>query len=162
VKRFHVRVSIDDLDANIRFYSTIFGTPPTVREDGYAKWMIGEPRVDFAISRRGAAPGVDHLGLQVDSDADLKQLRTQAERAQICALDQTPAQCCYARSDEYWITDPQGIAWETFDTLDAIPGWGDDTQKEPAAAETASTCCTPRSAQVAVLIPVKATGGSCC
>jgi catechol 2,3-dioxygenase-like lactoylglutathione lyase family enzyme len=160
MKRFHVHVSVDDLDANVRFYSTVFGSPPTVRKDDYAKWMMEDPRVNFAVSRRGARPGLDHLGLQVESDAELAELRGQVERAEIAALDQSGAACCYAKSDKYWITDPQGIAWETFHTLDSIPVFGEDNHTaQPARTETA--CCTP-AAKLA-RIPVKAAaGGSCC
>jgi catechol 2,3-dioxygenase-like lactoylglutathione lyase family enzyme len=89
MKRFHVHVSVDDLEANVRFYSTVFGAPPTVRKDDYAKWMMEDPRVNFAISRRGAKPGRDHLGVQVESDEELAVLRGQVERAEIAALDQT-------------------------------------------------------------------------
>ena len=160
MKRFHVHVSVDDLETNVRFYSTVFGAPPTVRKDDYAKWMIEDPRVNFAISRRGAKLGLDHLGLQVESDDELAVLRGQVERAEIAALDQTDAACCYAKSDKYWITDPQGIAWETFHTLDAIPVFGEDNRTgQPAQSDTA--CCTP--AAKLVRIPVKAAaGGSCC
>ncbi len=141
MKRFHVHVAVDDLAANIRFYSTVFGTEPAVVKDDYAKWMLEDPRLNFAISSRGARPGVDHLGLQVDSDEALAALREQVERAEIAAVDQQAASCCYAKSNKYWITDPQGIAWETFHSLSSIPVYGADTQ---VAARTAATsCCTP-------------------
>ena len=159
MKRFHVHVSVDDLDSNIRFYSTVFGSPPTVRKDDYAKWMMEDPRVNFAISKRGAKAGLDHLGLQVESDEELAALRGQVEKAEIAALDQTGAACCYAKSDKYWITDPQGIAWETFHTLDSIPMFGDDSRTAPTAQGDAA-CCTPVS--TLARIPVKASGGSCC
>ena len=110
MKRFHVHVAVDDLDANVRFYSKMFGTPPTVLKLDYAKWMLEDPRVNFAISKRGVKPGVDHLGVQVESDAKLHRLREQVAAAEIAALDQSNAECCYARSDKYWITDPQGIS----------------------------------------------------
>jgi len=101
------------------------------------KWMVDDPRINFAISKRGAHIGVDHLGIQVDSDAELTALRQQVAAAEIEALDQPKANCCYARSDKYWTTDPQGIAWETFHTLDSIPIYGDsDKLKE-------SGCCGP-------------------
>jgi catechol 2,3-dioxygenase-like lactoylglutathione lyase family enzyme len=135
MKRFHVHVVVDDLDASIRFYSTVFGASPTVVKPDYAKWMVNEPRVNFAISKRGGAAGIDHLGIQVDSDEELAALREQVTGANIAAQDQPNAECCYARSDKYWTTDPQGIAWETFHTLDAIPVYG-DTNREPARA-----CC---------------------
>ena len=125
MKRFHVHVSVDDLDANIRFYSTVFGMPPTVLKQDYAKWMVDDPRINFAISKRGLKPGVDHLGMQVESEAELTDLRKQVVAAEIPALDQANTACCYARSDKYWITDPQGIAWENFNTLESVPIYGD-------------------------------------
>lgn len=135
MKRFHVHVVVDDLDASIRFYSTVFGAAPAVIQPDYAKWMVEEPRINFAISTRGGAAGIDHLGIQVESDEELAALREQVAGAQIAAQDQSNAECCYARSDKYWTADPQGIAWETFHTLDAIPVYG-ETRPEPARA-----CC---------------------
>jgi hypothetical protein len=122
--------------------------------------MMEDPRLNFAISRRRAKPGLDHLGLQVESDEELAVLRARAERAEITALDQTGAACCYAKSDKYWITDPQGIAWETFHTLESIPVFGEDN-RAAQAAQAATDCCTPVSKLAG--IPVKAAGGgSCC
>lgn len=141
MKRFHVHVAVDDLDANIRFYSTVFGMPPAVVKTDYAKWMLDDPRINFAISRRGLKAGIDHLGVQVESDEELTALRGQVEQAQITALDQPGAACCYARSDKYWITDPQGIAWETFHTLDSIPTYGEDLQATAPSRDGA--CCAP-------------------
>ncbi|MGZ8426677.1 MAG: ArsI/CadI family heavy metal resistance metalloenzyme, partial [Candidatus Binatia bacterium] len=135
MKRFHVHVSVDDLEANVKFYSTVFGAPPTVVKSDYAKWMVDDPRINFAISKRGGAAGIDHLGVQVDSDQELTALREQVAGAQIAALDQPDSECCYARSDKYWTTDPQGIAWETFHTLDAIPVYGDTNRNQTRA------CC---------------------
>lgn len=137
MKRFHVHVAVDDLAANINFYSTIFGSSPSVVKPDYAKWMLEDPRINFAISRRGVKPGLDHLGFQVDSDAELSHLREQVRKAEIAAFDQADAACCYARSDKYWITDPQGIAWETFHSLSEVPVFGVDTAKE------AKACCAP-------------------
>ena len=137
MKRFHVHVSVDDLDASIQFYSTVFGAAPTVVKPDYAKWMVHDPRINFAISQRGSAAGIDHLGIQVESDEQLTALREQVTGAQIVAQDQANADCCYARSDKYWTTDPQGIAWETFHTLDTIPVFGDTHR-----AQTRS-CCDP-------------------
>lgn len=154
MKRFHVHVTVKDLAANIRFYSTAFGMPPTVEKPDYAKWMMDDPRINFAISTHGARPGLDHLGVQVETDAELVALRTQVEKAKVAALDQPNASCCYARSDKYWTTDPQGIAWETFRTLDAIPVFG-ETSREPAEA-AAGACCAPRPTEQA------AKAGACC
>ena len=157
MKRFHVHVAVDDLAANIRFYSTVFGQAPSVVQGDYAKWMLDDPRVNFAISARGAAPGLDHLGLQVDSDAELDVLRAQVTAADIAAVEQSGAACCYAASDKYWTTDPQGIAWETFHTLASIPMFGDAGRPEAngetaaccAPAPAAESCCAPAVAQVA-------------
>ena len=137
MKRFHVHVAVDDLEANVRFYSNVFGTQPTVLKTDYAKWMLEDPRVNFAISKKGLEPGVDHLGVQVESDTELTKLRERVAAAEIAALDQPKAECCYARSDKYWITDPQGIAWETFHTLDSIPLYGVTKTAESVA------CCSP-------------------
>jgi hypothetical protein len=141
MKRFHVHVAVDDLDANVRFYSTVFRAAPTVLKNDYAKWMLDDPRVNFALSKRGLKPGLDHLGVQVDTEEELAALRGQVAQAEIAALDQQNASCCYARSDKYWITDPQGIAWETFHTLGNIPIYGEDTQRAEADA---TACCAPR------------------
>jgi catechol 2,3-dioxygenase-like lactoylglutathione lyase family enzyme len=151
MKRFHVHVSVDDLDANIRFYSTVFGMPPTVLKEDYAKWMADDPRINFAISKRGLKPGVDHLGMQAESEAELTSLRERVAAAETFALDQDNTVCCYARSDKYWINDPQGIAWETFHTLDSVPVYGESLQVKqtascspmPKASQPAnsSTCC---------------------
>jgi len=154
MKRFHVHVAVDDLDANIRFYSTVFGLSPTVVKNDYAKWMLDDPRINFAISKRGLEPGLDHLGMQVDTEEELAALRNQVAQAEIAALDQENASCCYARSDKYWITDPQGIAWETFHTLGNIPVFGEDTQRVEGDK---LACCTPNANQS----PEKA-GAPCC
>jgi catechol 2,3-dioxygenase-like lactoylglutathione lyase family enzyme len=141
MKRFHVHVAVEDLDANIRFYSTVFGFSPTVLKNDYAKWMLDDPRINFAISKRGVKPGLDHLGVQVDTEEELTALRSQVAQAEITVLDQDNASCCYARSDKYWIIDPQGIAWETFHTLDSVPVYGDDTLHQVPSQQAA--CCTP-------------------
>jgi catechol 2,3-dioxygenase-like lactoylglutathione lyase family enzyme len=131
MKRFHVHVSVDDLDANVRFYSRVFGMQPTVLKSDYAKWMVDDPRINFAISKRGLRAGVDHLGIQVESEAELTALREQVTNSEISVLDQRNANCCYAHSDKYWKTDPQGIAWKTFHPLDSIPVYGDAERAEP-------------------------------
>jgi catechol 2,3-dioxygenase-like lactoylglutathione lyase family enzyme len=107
MKRFHVHISVDDLDANVRFYSTVFGEPPTVLKSDYAKWMLEDPRINFAMSKRGLKSGVDHLGLEVESETELASLRQQVAAAEIAALDQPNAECCYARSDKYFTNDPE-------------------------------------------------------
>jgi catechol 2,3-dioxygenase-like lactoylglutathione lyase family enzyme len=138
VKRFHVHVSVGDLEANIRFYSQVFGVPPTVVKDDYAKWMLEDPAVNFAVSRRGAPAGLDHLGIQVESDEELAEVHARMERAGIAARTETGAQCCYARADKHWLVDPQGLAWEAFHTLEAIPVFGADRRRD----EPVSCCGT--------------------
>lgn len=140
MKRFHVHVAVDDLNANIRFYSAVFGAEPSVRKPDYAKWMVEDPRINFAISQRGAKAGLDHLGLQVDTDEELDALRSQVAAAEISRHEQPDAACCYARSDKYWITDPQGIAWETYHTLGEAEIYGADARTE---AGEAAACCAP-------------------
>ncbi|MEO7432663.1 MAG: ArsI/CadI family heavy metal resistance metalloenzyme [Dokdonella sp.] len=140
MKRFHVHVSVNDLARSIRFYSAIFGATPTVVKGDYAKWMLEDPRINFAISERGDTAGVNHLGLQVDGADELTALRRQVSLADIAADEEPAAECCYALSDKYWIEDPQGVAWETFHTLGHIPMFGKDHANPSPAA---SACCTP-------------------
>lgn len=143
MKRFHVHVGVADLDASIRFYSALFGAEPTVRKSDYAKWMVEDPRLNFAISSRGDGRrvGVNHLGLQVDSDAELEALRAQAEQADLAVAAEKGVNCCYAKSNKYWYTDPTGVAWETYHSLGQVEFFGG----QDVAAETKSACCTTAS-----------------
>ena len=159
MKRFHVHVAVDDLEANIRFYSAIFETPPSVAKHDYAKWMIEEPRLNFAISNRGAKTGLDHLGFQVDTNEELGELRQKVADTEIAALDQPQSECCYARSDKYWITDPQGIAWETFRTLDSVPVYGAATRPAALKADAKGACGLPAPETASIQA---ANGGACC
>ena len=139
MKRFHVHIAVEKLDDSIRFYSSLFGVAPTVVQPDYAKWMLEEPRVNFAISQRGHQPGINHLGFQVESDAELKAMRGHLEAADAGLVEQTAAACCYALSDKYWVMDPQGVAWETFHTLDSVPMYGEDSR----TAAMQGACCIP-------------------
>lgn len=159
MKRFHVHLAVDDLDASIRFYSTLFGAEPTVRHPDYAKWMVEDPRLNFAISQRGSQPGLNHLGFQLDSDEELDGMRARLSAADAGLTEERDAHCCYAVSDKYWVTDPQGIAWETYHTLGSIPVFGE--QARPSDEASSSACCMPAPAKVPAQIPVKARG-SCC
>jgi len=152
MKRFHVHVIVKDLADSVQFYSNVFGMPPTVHKPDYVKWMVDDPRINFAISLRGLKPGIDHLGVQVESDAELTALRDQVAAAEIAALDQANSVCCYARSDKYWTTDPQGIAWETFHTLESVPVYGDTLRAESAACCSSAPTVTSQSAK----------SGACC
>lgn len=142
MKRFHVHVAVDDLNANVRFYSAVFGAEPSVLKPDYAKWMMEDLRVNFAISQRGAKTGLDHLGFQVDTDEELSVLRRQVAAAEISRHEQPDATCCYALSDKYWIADPQGIAWETYRTLGKAEIYGADSATK---AGEAAACCPPPS-----------------
>ena len=160
MKRFHIHVAVDDLAANIGFYSGVFGQQPAVVKEHYAKWMLDDPRVNFAISNRGLKAGVDHLGIQVDSDEELAVLRDQVRNADIAARDQPGAACCYANSNKYWITDPQGIAWETYHTLGSIPTFGQDAKQttKTGGSAVANACCAP----VKNAVDSGAARSSCC
>jgi catechol 2,3-dioxygenase-like lactoylglutathione lyase family enzyme len=139
VKRLHVHVAVHDLQQSIRFYSALFAAQPAVKKDDYAKWMLDDPRVNFAISTRATKAGLDHLGIQTDNGAELEDLGSRLAQADVAITAQKGASCCYAKSDKYWTIDPQGIAWESFHTLDAVPMYGEDTRGRPAEAKAA--CC---------------------
>jgi catechol 2,3-dioxygenase-like lactoylglutathione lyase family enzyme len=156
MKRFHVHTHVDDLQASIAFYSKLFGAEPTRTEADYAKWMLEDPRINFAISTRGDKPGIDHLGFQADTEDELAQMKARAEAADMALHDVGATTCCYARSDKHWVTDPQGIAWEHFHTLGDIPVFHEKAQ----AAPEAPACCPPRGKPVG--IPVKSGSSSCC
>jgi len=141
MKRFHVHVAVDDLSQSVRFYAALFGAEPAVRKDDYAKWQLEDPRVNFAISTRGKKAGLDHLGIQAENKSELEELQSRLAQADVSTLAQKDASCCYAKSDKYWTLDPQGVAWESFHTLDSIPVFGADTRSEPRAKSGA--CCAP-------------------
>ena len=140
MKRLHLHVAVPDLAQSIGFYATLFGAQPTVVKDDYAKWMLDDPRVNFAISQRGRAAGVDHVGIQVDSRAELGELAGRLKAAGAQTFDQEATACCYARSDKSWVSDPAGVRWETFFTFGEATAYGED---EPAAAapKASSACC---------------------
>jgi catechol 2,3-dioxygenase-like lactoylglutathione lyase family enzyme len=140
MKRFHVHLAVDDLQANIDFYSRLFGCPPARVEADYAKWMLDDPRLNFALSRRSSKKGLDHLGIQVDPDAELESIHLRLADARLPSEPQKRAACCYAESDKYWTVDPQGIPWEAFRTLSTIPVFGGDTE---IPVRNESACCSP-------------------
>ena len=136
MKRMHLHVSVPHLDQAVAFYRTLFDAEPTVLQADYAKWMLDDPRVNFAISARGGAAGVDHVGVQVDSAAELRALAGRLKAAGAQTFDQEATTCCYARSDKSWVRDPAGVRWETFFTFGEAATYGEDLA-EPAAA----SCC---------------------
>jgi catechol 2,3-dioxygenase-like lactoylglutathione lyase family enzyme len=144
MSRFHVHVAVADLAAGIHFYNALFGSEPSVQKEDYAKWELSDPAVNFAISARGRAPGVDHLGFQAADDAEQEVLAARARAADAAGLAETGTTCCYAVSDKYWATDPAGVAWETFHSLGEAPLFHDP----------ASSCCTPTGGEPSA--------GDCC
>ena len=156
MKRFHVHAHVEDLPASVAFYSKMFAAEPARLEADYAKWMLEDPRINFAISTRGDKPGVNHLGFQTDTEEELAELKARAEAADMTLLDEGNVSCCYARSEKHWVTDPQGIAWEHFHTLGNIPVFSE--KAKPHEVTHAACCATP--AAKAVDIPVKQ--ASCC
>jgi catechol 2,3-dioxygenase-like lactoylglutathione lyase family enzyme len=139
MKRLHVHIAVDDLQKSIGFYSTLFGAKPSVTKPDYAKWMLDDPRVNLAISQRERTAGVDHLGIQTDSDAELRDLAQRLKAAGETTRDQEAASCCYAQSNKAWVDDPSGVKWETFFTFGEATTYGED---EPAAPK-AEACCAP-------------------
>ncbi len=140
MKRLHVHVAVPDLEQSIRFYSTLFNAKPSKIETDYAKWMLDDPRVNFAISQREShAAGVDHIGIQVDSRGELDELSTRLKTAGETTLDQEATSCCYARSDKSWVNDPAGVRWETFYTFGDATTYGEDIE---APQEAAASCCS--------------------
>lgn len=173
MKRLHVHMSVDNLGESIRFYSGMFASPPTVVKADYAKWMLDDPRVNFAISQHGAPTGLNHLGIQVESAAELGEMQDRLEALQPGMEKEEGVACCYAKSDKYWLNDPSGIAWETFHTLDSIPVFGepDKTAGQGEAVAGAGTCCVPLAkprisiaAADSCCVPVaqKTASGTCC
>ena len=149
MKRFHVHLAVHDLKQSIRFYSVLFGAQPSVEKPDYAKWMLEDPRINFAISTRGGKAGVDHLGFQTDSSEELEEVGSRLAQADVSTLPQKGASCCYAKSDKYWTLDPQGLAWESFHTLDSVPVYGQDTRSRASEAKSAgrAACCGPAMAK---------------
>lgn len=167
MKRFHAHIAVENIEASIDFYSKLFGQPPTKKQDDYAKWMLEDPRVNFAISARGHAVGVNHFGFQVDSGEELAELKKLADAASPEeVLDRGKSSCCYSNSEKHWTIDPQGLAWEHFHTMSDALEFGNDVANQTGA------CCIPIRgsdqdapfAKAACCIPngSSATPGACC
>lgn len=137
MKRLHVHVAVADLEQSIRFYATLFGTGPSVRKQDYAKWMLDDPRVNFAISQRGEQPGLSHLGVQAENSEELEAIGARLKAAEAVTLSEKNTSCCYAQSDKYWTEDPQGVRWESFLTH------GESTVYGGREGGTSAACCVP-------------------
>jgi hypothetical protein len=158
MKRFHVHLNVEQLDHSLRFYTTLFGTPPSVVKSDYAKWMLDDPRLNFAISQRGRAVGVDHLGLQAEDETELTAIGQRLQSADAVVLAEQGTTCCYARSDKFWAEDPQGVRWESFLTH----GEATTYTTAPAGAEAGkgAACCGP--AAIAHVASTRGPESSCC
>ena len=154
MKRLHVSVAVSDIDKSVQFYSTLFGADPTVLNTDYAKWMLDDPRVNFSISNRSSDKGVDHLGIQVDNDADLADVAARLAKAGESIFEQKATTCCYAKSNKAWVHDPEGVAWETFHTFGASTVYGEDRDNTGATGAESGSCCAPADEEK--------TAASCC
>ena len=144
MKRMHLHISVDDMNKSIGFYSSLFGSSPTVLKSDYAKWMLDDPLVNFAISKRGAKAGLDHIGIQVESDNELSEIKARLEAADLSLLTQEGTICCYAKSDKHWVQDPSGIAWETYRTLESAPTFNNS----PEHLASSAACCAPATENI--------------
>ncbi len=156
MKRLHVHVAVQDLPRSIGFYSALFAAEPAVIKADYAKWMLDDPRVNFAISTRGREPGLDHLGIQVEDKTELHEVDARLRQAGGTLIEQGETTCCYATSEKSWIDDPAGIAWETFHTTGENTDYGDGTGERAPRVAHAKACCVPEAS------PVPATASACC
>ena len=152
MKSMDVNLSVNDLDASIAFYNSLFDSEPDVVKQDYAKWMLDDPRINFAITTRGTRKGIDHLGIQVENDAELNEVYGRLQNASGPVIEEGATTCCYAESEKSWIFDPEGIAWETFLTRGESPVYGSDTFMQ---GEMTSACCTPAQSEAKP-------GSSCC
>lgn len=143
MKRLHVHVSVRDVAESVRFYSELFGAEPAVRESDYAKWMLEDPRVNFAISQRHGRLGVQHLGIQVEDRTELAEVYARLQRAEGPMIEEGETTCCYARSEKSWIEDPQGVQWETFLTTGESTVYGTDEIRPKSAKAAEAACCGP-------------------
>ncbi|TLZ07623.1 MAG: glyoxalase/bleomycin resistance/dioxygenase family protein [Gammaproteobacteria bacterium] len=143
MKRLHVHVSVRDLDASVRFYSQLFAAAPTVRKPDYAKWMLEDPRVNFAISQRDGKPGVQHLGIQVEDRTELAEVYERLRSAEGPVFEEGETICCYSHSEKSWIDDPQGVQWETFLTTGQSTVYGTDEIRPKSAKLSEAPCCAP-------------------
>ncbi len=144
MKRMHVHVAVEDLQHSISFYSALFDAEPAVVKPDYAKWMLDDPRVNFAISTRGRQPGLDHLGIQVEDKDELDEVYARLRKAGGNVIEQGQTSCCYAKSEKSWIDDPAGISWETFLTTGESTDYGDGSGERAARVVKENSCCAPQ------------------
>ena len=156
MKRMHVHVSVENIDTAVKFYSALFGAEPSVTKDDYAKWLLDDPRVNFAISARRGEPGLDHLGIQVETEEELQQVHSRLREAGGSILEEGKTTCCYAKSEKSWTDDPAGISWEAFFTTGESTNYGTSIEKGARFAR-AKACCGSAIAE-----PANAPDRVCC
>jgi catechol 2,3-dioxygenase-like lactoylglutathione lyase family enzyme len=165
MKRFHVHVAVDDLAKSTRFYSAMFGAEPSVQKEDYAKWMLEDPRVNFAISSRSNTAGINHLGFQAETPDELEEIHSRLQAADMSVVAEEATACCYAKSDKYWVQDPSGIAWESFRSLETIPFFGEAPSAPDleggASIKSANACC-PAPAKAAMPTTSSSPAKGCC
>ncbi|PWU21400.1 MAG: glyoxalase/bleomycin resistance/dioxygenase family protein [Bdellovibrio sp.] len=142
MKRFHMHVGVKNLNEAVQFYSTLFGQKPTKLKDDYAKWMLEDPRVNFAISTRATTTGVDHIGIQVENPEELSEITERLKKADLRVFDEGETTCCYAQSNKAWVEDPAGIAWEAYQNM----GEAEMFAKKQKEQTSTSACCAPKEA----------------
>ncbi|MBL8310108.1 MAG: glyoxalase/bleomycin resistance/dioxygenase family protein [Burkholderiales bacterium] len=164
MKRFHVHVAVDDLAQSTRFYNALFGAPPAVEKPDYVKWMLDDPRINFAISARGQPAGVNHLGLQVESDDELAALKAQHSAAALALFDEGKTSCCYAHSHKHWLTDPQGVPWEVYHTMGAVQTFNGESAPTCGSGDATKTggCCVPDASPAKAAPLAGERGKGCC
>lgn len=145
MKTMHIHISVKDIEESVKFYSSLFGAKPTKQKNDYAKWMLEDPRLNFAISNRASKKGLDHFGIQVSSENELEEITTRLKAAEQQLFDEGVAECCYAKSNKAWVEDPSGIAWEAYETMKDIEIFGPD--EAPTAEDKAEACCAPSKEQ---------------
>ncbi len=151
MKRFHVHVGVDNIDEAVKFYNTLFGAEPIKVTSDYAKWLLDDPHVTFAISTRAGKKGVDHLGIQVEDDEELTEIRQRLESADVSLFDEGQTVCCYSKADKSWVQDPSGIPWEAYKTMEDAQIFGEHSEAQ-------GTCCAPDMPVMMVMPSKKASG----
>jgi len=146
MKRMHVHVAVSDLQRSITFYTALFAAQPSVIKTDYAKWMLDDPRINFAISARGRQAGLDHLGIQVEDKTELHEVYARLRTAGGAIVEQGETSCCYAQSEKSWIDDPASISWETFHTTGESIDYGDGTGERVVRIAHEKSCCAPQPA----------------
>lgn len=158
MKRLHVHVSVENIEDSVKFYSTMFGVQPVKQKPDYAKWLLNDPSVNFAISAKGRKPGVDHFGIQVDEEKELQEVRERIAKAELKTFDEGETTCCYAKSDKTWVMDPAGVAWEAYQFMGDAEIFHE--AKMPPAPST--SCCAPKEKKAAEAEKAETKQSGCC